>query len=159
MHRGFFPISFTHTHTLFRRPSLFPSAAPRRSAAAACAHRRQPPTPPLTHDPVLEKHHRDPLQLTDPLNFAFLHPSSIFHSAGELSAPPPLGLAVDTLIQSLLNPAKGTSSTTSTRRSFLAASSLPSDTPASRTPCRHRRRWKPEPPHRRRPLLPHLRPN
>jgi hypothetical protein len=44
---------------------------------------------------VFEKHHRDPLQLTDPPNFISLHPSSIFHSAGELKAPPPLGLAVD----------------------------------------------------------------
>jgi hypothetical protein len=140
MHRGFFQSSFTHTHALFLQPSLSPSAAPRRSAAATCAHRRQLHTPPLTRDLVLEKHHGDPLQLTDPSNFAFLHPSSIFHSAGELKAPPPLGLAVDPPIQSLFTPAKGTSSITSTRRSFLAASSLPSDTPASRTPCRHRRR-------------------
>jgi hypothetical protein len=134
MHKGFFPTSFTHTHALFRRPSLSPSAAPRRSAAAACAHRRQPPTPPLTCDPVLKKHHRDPLQLADPSNFAFLHSSSIFHSAGELKAPPSLGLAVDLPIQSLFTPAKGTSSNTSTRRSFLAASSLPSGTLATGTP-------------------------
>jgi hypothetical protein len=134
MHRGFFLTSFTHTHALFRRPSLSTSAAPRRRAAAACAHSRQPSTPPLTRDLVLEKHHRDPLQLTDPSNFAFLHPCSIFHSAGELKAPPPLGLAVDPPIQSLFTPAKGTISTTSTRRRFLATSPPPSGTLATGTP-------------------------
>jgi hypothetical protein len=134
MHRGFFPTSFTHTHALFRGPSLSPSAAPRRSAAAACAHRRQPPTLPLTRDPVLEKHHLDPLQPTDPSNFAFLHLSSIFHSAGELKTPPPLGLAIDLPIQSLFTPAKHTVSTTSSRGSSSTTSPPPSETLAIGTP-------------------------
>jgi hypothetical protein len=134
MHRGFIPTSFTHTYALFRRPSLSPRAPPRRSAAAACAHRRQPPTPPLTRDPVVEKHHCDPLQLTDPSNFAFLHPSSIFHSTGELKSPPPLDLAVDPPIQSLLAPAKHTVSTTSSRGSSSTTFLPPSGTLATGTP-------------------------
>jgi hypothetical protein len=108
-----------HSHARSISPAIpFPerSSSPERRRSL-CHH--QPPAPPLTRDPVLKKHHCDPLQLTDPSNFTFLHPSSIFHSASEFKAPPPLGLAIDPPIQSLFTPAKGTSSTTSTRRSFL----------------------------------------
>jgi hypothetical protein len=126
--------------TTFPRPFPLPSTTPPRTSAIVSGRRRQPPTPPPSPNPVLLEHHRDPLVLPSPTNFILPRPNIISRSAGELKAPPPLGLAVDPPIQSLFTPVKGTSSTTSTRRSFLAASSLPSNTPASRTPCRHHRR-------------------
>jgi hypothetical protein len=44
---------------------------------------------------VLLEHRHDPLVLPSPSNFILPHPNSIFHSASELEALPPLGLAVD----------------------------------------------------------------
>jgi hypothetical protein len=126
--------------TTFPRPFPLPSTTPRRTSAIASGRRHQPPTPPPSPNPVLLEHRHNPLVLPSPTNFILPRPNIISHSAGELKAPPLLGLAVDLPIQSLFTPVKGTSSTTSTRRSFLAASLLPSDTPASKTPCRHRRR-------------------
>jgi hypothetical protein len=76
--------SFTQStaqHCFF---SLPPLKYPRRSTAAASVRRRQPPTPPPTCDPVLQQHRHDSLQLTDPSNFTFLHPTVVPHSAGEL---------------------------------------------------------------------------
>jgi hypothetical protein len=81
--------SFPHTPSCFHA-SAFPlpfslsSTTPRRTSAAASGRRRQPPTPPPTHGPVLLEHHRDSLQLTDPSNFTFSHPSIVPHSTGEL---------------------------------------------------------------------------
>jgi hypothetical protein len=144
-------ILFTHPSTSSPRHFLLLSVAPHQSAAAATARRRQPPLLPPSPDPELLEHHRDPLVLTSPSNFVLLHPNIISRSAGELKAPLPLGLAVDPPIQSFLAPAKHTVSTTSSRGSSSTTSPPPSGTPASRTSCRHRRRWKPEPPHRRQP--------
>jgi hypothetical protein len=126
--------------TTFPRPFPLPSTTPRRTSATASGRRRQPPTPPPSLDLVLLEHRRDPLVLPSPSNFILPHPNIISRTAGELKTPPPLGLAVDPPIQSPFTPAKDMSSTTSTRRSFLAASSLPFDTLASKTPGRHRRR-------------------
>jgi hypothetical protein len=126
--------------TTFPRPFPLPSTTPHQTSATASGRHHQPPTPPSSLDPVLLEHRYDQLVLPSPSNFILLHPNIVFRSAGELNAPPPLGLAVDLPIQSLFTQAKGTNSTISTRRSFLAASSLPSDTPACRTPCRHHRR-------------------
>jgi hypothetical protein len=72
-----------HT-SAFPRNFLFPTTTPRRSTAAASARRHQPPMPPPTPSPVLLKHHRDSLQLTNPSNFAFSHMSVVSRSAGEL---------------------------------------------------------------------------
>jgi hypothetical protein len=78
------------THLLLRSHtpiSLVPSAPitpPRPTSAAPPGHHRQPPTPPPNSDPVLLEHHRDSLQLIDPPNFVFLHPSVVPRSAGEL---------------------------------------------------------------------------
>jgi hypothetical protein len=78
-------IFFTHPSTSSPQHFLFPSAAPRRTSAATPGRHRQPPTPPPSHDPVLLEHHRNSLQLTDPPNFPFSHPSFASCSAGELN--------------------------------------------------------------------------
>jgi hypothetical protein len=127
-------IFFTHPSTSSPQHFLFPSVAPRRTSAATLGRRRQPPTPPLSPDPVLLEHHRDPLVLPSPSNFVLPHPNIVSRSAGELEASPPLGLAVDPPIQSFLAPAKHTVSTTSSRGSSSTTSPLPSGTLATGTP-------------------------
>jgi hypothetical protein len=124
----------------FPRHFSFPTTAPHRTSAAPSGRRRQPPTPLPIPSPALLEHRCDSLQLTDPSNFAFPHPSIIPRSAGDLKLRRPLGLAVDPTLQSISTPTKSTNSTTSSHISFLATPSPPSDTPATRTPCRHRRR-------------------
>jgi hypothetical protein len=76
----------------FHRHFSFIELTPHRTSAAPRGHRRQPPTPPPNPDPVQPELHRDPLVLLSPSNFVFPHPSAIPRSAGELQAPPPLGL-------------------------------------------------------------------
>jgi hypothetical protein len=124
----------------FPRHFSFPTTAPHRTSAAPSGRRRQPPTPLPIPNPALLEHRRDFLQLIDQSNFTFLHPSIIPRSASDLKLRHPLSLAVDPTLQSPSTPTKSTNSTTSSRRSFLATPSPPSDTPATRTPCRHRRR-------------------
>jgi hypothetical protein len=68
----------------FPLPFSLPSTTPRRTSTAASGRRRQPPTPPPTHGPMLLEHRHDSVQLTDPSNFAFPHPTIIPHSTGEL---------------------------------------------------------------------------
>jgi hypothetical protein len=80
-----FPRTPSCAHTsAFPRDFLFPTTTPRRSTAAASARYRPPPPPPPSHDPVLLEHHCNSLQLTDPPNFPFPHPSVVPRSAGEL---------------------------------------------------------------------------
>jgi hypothetical protein len=80
-----FPRTPSCAHTsAFPRDFLFPTTTPRRSTAAALARHCQPPTPPPNHDLVLLEHHRNSLQLTDPPNFPFPHPSVVPRSTGEL---------------------------------------------------------------------------
>jgi hypothetical protein len=74
----------THLITSFPRHFSFPTTAPHRTSAAASGRRRQPPTPLSIASPALLEHRRNSLQLTDPSNFAFPHPSIIPRSAGEL---------------------------------------------------------------------------
>jgi hypothetical protein len=84
--------SFLHcTHT-FCSFSPAPTTSLHPTSAASPGHRRQPPTPPPGSNPVLPEHHRDPLVLLSLSNFGFSHRSTTLHSAGELQAPPSLGL-------------------------------------------------------------------
>jgi hypothetical protein len=127
-------IFLTHPSTSSPQHFPFPSVDPRRTSAATPGRRRQPPTPPPSPDPVLLEHRRDPLVLPSPSNFIFPHPNIISRSAGELKAPPPLGLTVDPPIQSLLALAKHTVGTTSSRGSSSTTSLPPSGTLATGTP-------------------------
>jgi hypothetical protein len=54
------------------------------TSAAPSGHRRQPTTPLPIPSPALLEYHRDSLQVSDPSNFTFPHPSIITRSAGEL---------------------------------------------------------------------------
>jgi hypothetical protein len=75
---------FTHPNTSSPWHFLLPSIAPPRTFAAILGLRRQPPTQPLSRDPVLLEHRCDSLQLIDQSNFIFPHPSIIPRSTGEL---------------------------------------------------------------------------
>jgi hypothetical protein len=127
-------IFLTHPSTFSPQHFPFSSVAPRRTSTATPGRRRQPPTPPSSPDPVLLEHRHDPLVLPGPSNFILPHPNIVSRSAGELKAPPPLGLAIDLLIQSLLAPAKHTVSTISSRGSSSTTSPPPSGTLATETP-------------------------
>jgi hypothetical protein len=96
-------------------PSTPASAAsrPRSSALAA------PPRPTEAHKPA--QFHSPALDRPD-------------HYAGELELPPLLGLAIVPTIYCLLAPAKHSTSTKSSRRSFPTTSLPPSGTPATGTP-------------------------
>jgi hypothetical protein len=69
-----------------------------------------------------------------PTQFHFPALDRLDHCAGELGAPPPLGLTVVPMIHCLSAPAKHTISTTSSRGSFLATSPPLSCPPATGTP-------------------------
>jgi hypothetical protein len=126
--------SLLHLHTpilpTFLLPELSTSPEPCRSlgspstAAAAASHPRSsalvaPQQPTEAHKPA--QFHSPALDRPD-------------HSAGELELPPPLGLTVVPTIYCFLTPAKQTTSTTSSRRSFPATFPPLSCPPATRTP-------------------------
>jgi hypothetical protein len=121
--------SHTCISTAFRFPEHPTSPEPRRclgspsTAAATASHPRSsalaaPPRPTEAHKPA---------QFRSP---ALDRPD---HDAGELELPPPLGLTVVPTIYCLLAPAKHTTSTTSSLRSFPSTSPPPSGTLATGT--------------------------
>jgi hypothetical protein len=127
--RDYIPTTFSYPehhpssdlrHSLGPPSSAAPAASEPRSSAI-----RAPPRP--TGAP-------------QPIKFHSLAPEHRLPLRRQAQAPPPLGLAVDPTPHRPSAPTKSTSRTTSSCRSDPATPSLPSDTPASRTPCRHRRR-------------------
>jgi hypothetical protein len=94
------------------------------TAAAAASHPRSsaPRAPP------------QPTEAHKPAQFRSLAPERPDRCAGELELLPPLDLAVVPSIHRLLAPAKHTTSTTSSHRSYLATSPPPSGTSATETP-------------------------
>jgi hypothetical protein len=77
---------------LFHPISTPPSTIAHRTSAVPLDHRRPTPTFPLNPNPVQPYLRLDLLVLLSLFNFVFFHPSTLSHSAGELPAPPPLGL-------------------------------------------------------------------
>jgi hypothetical protein len=124
-------LAFAHAHFAhfsLSRPPHHTGPPPRPLAAVASHPRRLPPVIQCSSSTVAT-----PCRL-------LTHPISLFHTrasslaARRAQAPPPLGLAVDPTLHRLSASAKGNISTTSTRRSFLAASPPPSGTLGTGTP-------------------------
>jgi hypothetical protein len=122
--------SHTCISTAFHFPEHPTSPEPRRSpgfpstAASAASHPRSSALeapPPPTGAP-------------QPAQFRSLAQERPDHYAGELELPPPLGLAVVPPIHRLSAPDKYTTSTTSSRGSYLATSLALSCPPATGTP-------------------------
>jgi hypothetical protein len=137
--------SRTHISTVFLLPERYSSpelrlsSCPPSSAASAASHPRSSalvalPQPTEAHRPV--QFHFPALEQPGP-------------QSRRARAPPPLGLAVVPTLRRLSAPAKHTTSTTSSRGSFLVTSPLLSCNPATGTPPSSRAALPPAPVHRR----------
>jgi hypothetical protein len=126
--------SSTHSIPFSRTRALFPAALMSSNSAARLA---SPSTAPTTAPhPQSRAQTASPslIGAPQPIQSRSSAPEQPDHSADELPAPPPLGLAVNPLIHHLLALAEHPVSTTSSRRSFPTTSPPPSGTLATGTP-------------------------
>jgi hypothetical protein len=120
----------THICAAFPLPELSTSPDLRRSFCSSSTAATAAPHPRSSARAAP----RQPTEAHKPAQFHSLALEQLDRSAGELVLSPPLGLAVVPLIHCLLALAKHTTSTTSSRGSYLATSLPPSYPPATGTP-------------------------